>query len=218
MTELERSWRTASSVLRGKSVVVDLTDVTSIDEAGEQLLVRMQKEGAHLIPEPQVGEPILTGVSGRRAAAQGGRAPRRCLLERLRGRDFTSLRGPFHVPVTFAPLRANVIGDPAAKSGVFSPLPATCAPLLTAQCSPGRLAFWTDAYGEVVRLPKESSRSSRSVFGGVAGPRREPQARLIDVVRKKRCVRRPSGLDRFSFEPLLRQESAPPGFARRSGR
>lgn len=83
--ELESSWRTASSVLRGKSLVVDLTDVTSIDEAGEQLLVRMQKEGAHLIPESRVGEPNLTGVSGRRAAAQGGRAPFRRLLERLRG-------------------------------------------------------------------------------------------------------------------------------------
>jgi ABC-type transporter Mla MlaB component len=85
VTELESSWRTASSVMRGKSLVVDLTGVTSIDKAGEQLLVRMRKEGAHLIPESQVGEPILTGVSGTRAAAHGGRAPCRRLLERMRG-------------------------------------------------------------------------------------------------------------------------------------
>lgn len=42
------------------------------------------------------------------------------------------------------------------------------------------------------RAPKESPRSSRPVFGGVAGPRRESQTRLFDVVRKKRGVPHPA--------------------------
>lgn len=84
VTELESSCRTAASVLRGKTLVLDLTGVTSIDEAGRELLARMQREGPQLITESRVGGSIPTGVSGRQAANTQTRPSRR-LLERLRG-------------------------------------------------------------------------------------------------------------------------------------
>lgn len=93
MTELENSWRTASSVLRGRTLVLDLREVSSTDEAGKQLLARMQMEGAYWIPESRVGESILTGVPGKRAAVQGGRVPCRRLLQRLHGLTRASVMG-----------------------------------------------------------------------------------------------------------------------------
>lgn len=84
VTELENSWRTASSVLRGRALFLDITQVTSIDEAGKELIARMQREGAQLITRPQVGGLVPTGVPGERAAANAEARPSRRLLERVR--------------------------------------------------------------------------------------------------------------------------------------
>jgi anti-anti-sigma regulatory factor len=47
--DLEEAWRTASSVIGGKCLVVDLSHVTSIDASGCDLLVKWHTQGARLV-------------------------------------------------------------------------------------------------------------------------------------------------------------------------
>jgi ABC-type transporter Mla MlaB component len=47
--ELEQAWRTASSVRGGRDLIIDLSYVTSIDEAGRALLSKWHAEGARLV-------------------------------------------------------------------------------------------------------------------------------------------------------------------------
>ena len=46
---LEQAWRTASSIIGGKCLVVDVSDVTGIDESGRELLDKWHAHGARLI-------------------------------------------------------------------------------------------------------------------------------------------------------------------------
>jgi anti-anti-sigma regulatory factor len=47
--DLQQAWRTAASVMNGKSLIVDLTGVTSIDTSGRELLVQWHADGADLV-------------------------------------------------------------------------------------------------------------------------------------------------------------------------
>jgi hypothetical protein len=46
--ELEHAWNTAKSILDGKALVVDISEITSADPAALELLSRMQATGACL--------------------------------------------------------------------------------------------------------------------------------------------------------------------------
>lgn len=48
VTELERCWVTARSIMDGKELVVDLRGLTESDEAARALLDRMQAAGARI--------------------------------------------------------------------------------------------------------------------------------------------------------------------------
>jgi anti-anti-sigma regulatory factor len=50
VSELESAWSTASSVLRGRELVFDLSSLESADEAGWQFLSRMRESGARIVP------------------------------------------------------------------------------------------------------------------------------------------------------------------------
>lgn len=45
-TELESAWRSAAEQLRGRKLIVDLTDVTVISPDGENTLFKLMKNGA----------------------------------------------------------------------------------------------------------------------------------------------------------------------------
>ncbi|MFZ3339796.1 MAG: hypothetical protein WA213_02860 [Terriglobales bacterium] len=45
-TELESAWRAAAEQLRGRKLIVDLTDVTVISQDGEDTLFKLMKSGA----------------------------------------------------------------------------------------------------------------------------------------------------------------------------
>jgi len=47
-SDLEQAWRTASSVIDGKCLMVDLSHVTSIDASGRELLDKWHAHGARL--------------------------------------------------------------------------------------------------------------------------------------------------------------------------
>jgi hypothetical protein len=71
--EVEQRWRTAASIIGDRAFVVDLCGVTSWDSAVGDLLERMQKSGARLLPATAPGlsqpppapaaEPIRAGAS-----------------------------------------------------------------------------------------------------------------------------------------------------------
>jgi len=53
VAELEQCWRTASSTIAGKALVVDLTALTAIDDSGRQLLNRWRQAGAGFVAGPE---------------------------------------------------------------------------------------------------------------------------------------------------------------------
>ena len=57
--ELEQAWMTATSVLRDKELVVDISGVTRADMAGLKLLCRMREGGARLAASTPQGCPEL---------------------------------------------------------------------------------------------------------------------------------------------------------------
>jgi ABC-type transporter Mla MlaB component len=46
---LDQDWRTASSVMDGRSLVIDMTFVTGVDAAGRALLARWHRGGAQIV-------------------------------------------------------------------------------------------------------------------------------------------------------------------------
>ncbi len=60
VTDLEHAWQTASSIMRGKQLVLDLSDLTGADVPGVQLIKRMLGSGARLVSaEPPASLDLL---------------------------------------------------------------------------------------------------------------------------------------------------------------
>ncbi len=72
--ELEGSWQTAASTFGGRSVMVDFTRVTFVDEAGEALLRRMNREGAQFVARSDYQRDLLQEITG---APVGIKPPRK---------------------------------------------------------------------------------------------------------------------------------------------
>lgn len=63
VTDLEHAWKTASSIMGGKQLVLDLSDLTGADAPGVQLLKRMLGSGARLISaEPPASPDLLESL------------------------------------------------------------------------------------------------------------------------------------------------------------
>jgi len=69
--ELEQAWRTASSIVRGRCLVVDLSSVTGMDDAGRELLERWQVEGARLVADSSAAKDRIESMIGRPVALRG---------------------------------------------------------------------------------------------------------------------------------------------------
>lgn len=81
--ELEHAWITAASVLQGKDLVLDISELAGADDAGIRLLVRMKEAGARIIPpawhdSPQVAHAL--GMQWRRSAPEPAKRPLAGLL------------------------------------------------------------------------------------------------------------------------------------------
>ncbi len=63
-SRLEQDWRTASSVIGERALIVDLTFVTSADSDGRLLLARWHAEGARLIAKSKVARELAESVIG----------------------------------------------------------------------------------------------------------------------------------------------------------
>ena len=75
VTELRSNWREIRGDALGRKCVVDLREVISIDEAGQQLLAEFSDEGAQFVATGIYVKHILqeiTDKQSRRSAAKSG--------------------------------------------------------------------------------------------------------------------------------------------------
>lgn len=56
--QLECSWQTAQSILGKKELVVDITGLTEVDDAGRKLLNRMRESGAQIQDSEMAGHAV----------------------------------------------------------------------------------------------------------------------------------------------------------------
>jgi ABC-type transporter Mla MlaB component len=61
---LDQDWRTASSVIGDRSLIVDMTFVTSVDERGRALLARWHRAGARLIASSKASRALAESIVG----------------------------------------------------------------------------------------------------------------------------------------------------------
>ena len=66
---LEQDWRTASSVANGKTLVVDLSFVTTIDPQGFDLMQAWHRDGARFVAKSAAGRALVESITGRAAPA-----------------------------------------------------------------------------------------------------------------------------------------------------
>lgn len=84
VTDLEHAWQTATSIMRGKQLVLDVSDLTAADPPGVQLLRRMLGSGAKLISAEPPASPDLIRALGAPVAFTPRLRPERDLWGRLR--------------------------------------------------------------------------------------------------------------------------------------
>jgi hypothetical protein len=65
--EADTYWRAAVACHIERPIVVDLTDVLSVDDAGRELLTRMHEAGARFVVRGCVMRELVREVEGRRA-------------------------------------------------------------------------------------------------------------------------------------------------------
>jgi hypothetical protein len=63
VTKLNQAWRTASSTLDGKVLAVDLTFLTSADEAGRALLSKWWGAGAHFVANSPTSRTMIESIT-----------------------------------------------------------------------------------------------------------------------------------------------------------
>jgi len=101
--QLDQDWRTASSVIDGRTLIVDMTFVTHIDNAGRELLTRWHRDGAHIVAksrqsrelaETALGKPLEAAPRVMRPAEHGTWAPFQTSLSFLRKLTSSTVEAP----------------------------------------------------------------------------------------------------------------------------
>jgi hypothetical protein len=64
---LDQDWRTASSVIGDRTLLVDVTFVTHVDEHGRELITRWHRDGARLIANSKASRALAESIVGERA-------------------------------------------------------------------------------------------------------------------------------------------------------
>jgi hypothetical protein len=62
--ELQQVWRTASSVINGRSLIVDLSHLTSIDAAGQHLLRGWHDRRAQFVAKSPEAKALIHSITG----------------------------------------------------------------------------------------------------------------------------------------------------------
>lgn len=62
--ELEKCWQAARVKYHGRPIIVDLRDVTFIDQAGERLLATMHRDGATFLAAGLLIQEVVNQITG----------------------------------------------------------------------------------------------------------------------------------------------------------
>lgn len=90
VTDLDHAWKTASSIMRDKQLILDLSDLTGADSKGVQLLQRMLHSGASLTSAEPPASPELLRSLGAPVCFTPRRVPAWSLgvwIQRILGRS-----------------------------------------------------------------------------------------------------------------------------------
>jgi hypothetical protein len=68
--ELEQSWRTASSVIRNRSLVIAVGKVNRIDPFGRALLRRLHEAGARFVAKSPLAKTLVGSITGQPAVSE----------------------------------------------------------------------------------------------------------------------------------------------------
>jgi ABC-type transporter Mla MlaB component len=118
--QLDQDWRTASSVIDGRTLIVDMTFVTNVDAAGKALLARWQRDGAQIVAkskqsrelaEAAFGKPLDTTPRVLRPTQDGTWTPFQTSLSFIR--KFTSHVSRVEAGVEVQPCAENPSDRPA---------------------------------------------------------------------------------------------------------
>ena len=63
--DLEQTWLTACSTLAGRDLLIDLSDVTSVDDGGQPVLRRFAEHGGRFITASSFTDSLAQEMSGR---------------------------------------------------------------------------------------------------------------------------------------------------------
>jgi hypothetical protein len=73
--QLQQAWRTASSVVGERTLIVDLSYVNAIDPLGRDLLRHWHSQGARLVANSPEARALLQSVTGECVPIMAGPAP-----------------------------------------------------------------------------------------------------------------------------------------------
>jgi ABC-type transporter Mla MlaB component len=65
--ELQQTWETASSMIGDRSLIVDLSYVTGVDAAGQNLLRGWHDQGAQLVAKSPQARALIQSITGQAA-------------------------------------------------------------------------------------------------------------------------------------------------------
>jgi hypothetical protein len=66
---LAQDWRTASSVIGGRTLIVDMTFVTSLDESASALIAAWNREGAQIVAKSKLSMELAAAALGKPLAS-----------------------------------------------------------------------------------------------------------------------------------------------------
>jgi hypothetical protein len=101
--ELEQVWKTASSTADGLALIVDLSYVTQVDEAGRRLLGDWHDAGARLIAKRAPARTIVASITGQ---------PCEGVAERARHQTWRPLLAFLSVAIVMLFVPASVFAAP----------------------------------------------------------------------------------------------------------
>ncbi len=61
---LEQVWHTASSLIMGKSPIIDITFVTTVEQEGRSLFLRWQEAGGHFVANSNASRSLAESIFG----------------------------------------------------------------------------------------------------------------------------------------------------------
>lgn len=137
--QVDQAWRTASSVIGSRALIVVVGNLTSIDSFGRELLLRFHGAGAQLVAKSPMAKALVSSIAGQPSppAAATGQINRRWL--RARALPLVLLT------VFFLPEATNGASLEQTTSDIWEDYLHSARARLVGSAYPGNAFLWVDA-------------------------------------------------------------------------